>query len=119
MMKLLDHYHGNKVNSMFRQEHRREGTLWGKICPNLDPRRVIARLDKRLHLQVLFQRLRFPGCFALADMMISQDPGAFSCLQRLFWTKVILDKGDNEKRIKISLGAKSPLEYRKILDSPA
>lgn len=39
MMKPLEHEHGN------------EG------CPNLDPKRVLARSDKRLYLQVLFQRL--------------------------------------------------------------
>ena len=56
-MKPFDHEHGDKVNSMFRQEHRREDPLGGKGCPNLDPKRVLACPDKRLHLQVLFQRL--------------------------------------------------------------
>ena len=57
MMKPFDHEHGDKVNSMFPQEHRIEGPLRGKGCPNLDPKRVLARPDKCLHLQVLFQRL--------------------------------------------------------------
>ena len=56
MMKLITSME-NKVNSMFRQERRREGPLGDQGCPNLDPKRVLARPDKRLHLQVLFQRL--------------------------------------------------------------
>ena len=102
MMKPFDHEHGDKVNSMFPQEHRIEGPLRGKSCPNLDPKRVLVRHDKGLHLQVLFQRLEeqlnLPAALVdrgerrrsywdvvvFADRMISPDPRAFSYPLKLF-----------------------------------